>query len=162
MLHRSSGERLASRAAVPYGLSALSPGAMLTGLSDISNLVADDGSTGGDATTRTTGSGPPACGPGSIPFVACNPAPTYYCHLWQWVPFSSSTNSRTYTYYGDNSGSRLNIAKASIASVISTYAGTTDFGLMDYKVTSVSGNYTWAYYMSPPGGFTFSNSYAAP
>ncbi|MDE2461800.1 MAG: hypothetical protein KGL98_11230, partial [Gammaproteobacteria bacterium] len=165
MLQRSSGERLASRSAVPYGLSALSPGAMLTGLSNISYLVADDGSTGGDATTRTTGNGPPACGPGSDPYVVCpppGPPTTWYCHLWQWVPFSSSTSSRTYTYYGDNSGSRLNIAKASIASVISTYAGTTDFGLMDYKVTGVSGNYTWAYYMSPPGGFTFSSSYAAP
>lgn len=161
MLYHASQERLASRTAVPYGLSALSPGAMLTGLSDISELVADDGGSGG-AVTRATGSGPPACGPGSVPYVACSPAPTYYCHLWKWTPLTSSTTSQTYTYYGDNSGSRLNVAKASIASVISTYAATTDFGLMDYKVTGVQGYDTWAYYMSPPGGFTFSSTYAAP
>lgn len=159
MLYHPSGERLADRAAVPYGLSAVSPSAMLTGLSNISELVADDGSSG-DAQTRSTGGGPPACGPGSVPYVACNPPPTYYCHLWKWTP--TSTVGTTYTYYGDNSGSRLNIAKASIASVISTYAGTTDFGLMDYKVTGSAGNYTWAYYMSPPGGFTFTSSYSAP
>jgi type IV pilus assembly protein PilY1 len=162
MLYRPSQERIASRAAaVPYGLSALSPGAMLTGLTDISELVSGGGN-GGGANTRSTGSNPPACGPGSVPYVACNPPPTYYCHLWKWIPLTTSTTSQTYTYYGDNSGSRLNVAKASIASVISTYAATTDFGLMDYKVTGVQGYPTWAYYMSPPGGFTFSSTYAAP
>ena len=161
MLYRPSQERIASRAAIPYGLSALNPGAMLTGLTDISELVSGSGD-GGGAHTRATGSTPPSCGPGSVPYVACNPSPTYYCHLWKWIPQTTSTTTRTYAYYGDNSPSRLNIAKASIASVISTYAATTDFGLMDYKVTSVRGYYTWAYYMSPPGGFTFSSSYSAP
>ncbi|MGH8377446.1 MAG: hypothetical protein ACRER7_00675, partial [Gammaproteobacteria bacterium] len=161
MLYRPSAERIASRAAVPYGLSALSPGAMLTGLSNISELVADDDD-GGGATPRSTGGGPPACGPGSVPYVACIPPVTHYCHLWMWTPLTSTTTSKTYTYYGDNSGSRLNVAKASIASVISTYAATTDFGFMNYKVAGVQGYRTWAYYMSPPGGFTFSSSYAAP
>ena len=161
MLYRPSAERLASRAAVPYGISVLSPAAMLTGLSNISELVADDGGDGG-ATPRSTGGGPPACGPGSIPYVPCVPPPLKYCHLWQWTPLTTTTGNQTFTYYGDNSPSRLNIAKASIASVISTYAATTDFGLMNYKVTGVGGNYSWAYYMSPPAGFTFTSTYAAP
>lgn len=161
MLYAPSAERIASRAVIPYGLSAWGPGSMLTGLSNISELLADDGS--GGATTRSTGSGPPACGPGSIPFTPCaGPPPTQYCHQYKWTPLTSSTSSQTYTYYGDNSGSRLNIAKSSIAAVISTYAATTDFGLMDYKVTGVQGYHTWAYYMSPPAGFTFSSTYAAP
>jgi len=134
---------------------------MLTGLGNISELVSGN-TNGGGVQTRSTGSTPPACGPGSVPYVACTTPPTYYCHLWKWFPQTSSTTTQTYAYYGDNSPSRLNIAKASIASVIATYAGTTDFGLMDYDVPSKTGYRTWAYYMSPPGGFTFSSSYSPP
>ncbi len=166
MLSHSSGERLASRLAVPYGISAVNPAAMLLGLNNLSYLVGGGGS-GGGIHPYSTGGGPPppppACGPGSgPPVIPCVPPPTYYCHEWQWAPPSSSPYSTTYTYYGDNAPSRLNIAKASITSVISAYASMTDFGLMDYSVSGAGWNQTWAYYMSPPGGFTFSNSYSAP
>jgi len=164
MLSRSSGERLASRLAVPYGISAVNPAAMLLGLNNLSYLVGSGGS-GGGVHPRSTGGGPtpPPCGTGpGDSGVPCPPTITYYCHEWQWVPPSSSPYSTTYTYYGDNAPSRLNIAKASITSVISAYASMTDFGLMDYYVPSASWNQTWAYYMSPPGGFTFSGTYSAP
>ncbi|MGH8398802.1 MAG: pilus assembly protein, partial [Gammaproteobacteria bacterium] len=167
MLYRPTAERLASLAAIPYGISALSPGAMLLGLSNVDYLVSDDGSSGG-AQPRSTGGGPtppaaPPCGTGpGDSGTPCVPPTVDYCHEWQWNPLVTTPYTHTYTYYGDNSASRLNIAKASIASVLSTYAGTTDFGLMDYSVPSNTGYYTWAYYMSPPGGFTFSNTYAAP
>jgi type IV pilus assembly protein PilY1 len=163
VLYHPSGEKLASSTALPYGISAASPGAMLLGLNPIDYLV--DGGSGGGATPYSTGGGPtppPACGPGSIPYVACQPPPTYYCHEWKWNPPTSTPYTNTYTYYGDNSPSRLNIAKASIASVLNAYAGSTDFGLMDYKVTGVNWYYTWEYYMSPAGGFSFSNTYSAP
>ncbi|MGA9851437.1 MAG: PilC/PilY family type IV pilus protein [Gammaproteobacteria bacterium] len=164
MLYRPSNERLASRVAIPYGISAVSPAAMLLGLSNVDYLVSDDGGSGGVQPRSTGGSPtpPPACGVGSVPYVACAPPVTDYCHEWKWTPLTVTPYTDTYTYYGDNSASRLNIAKSSIASVLSTYAGTTDFGLMDYSVPSKTGYYSWAYYMSPPGGFTFSKTYAAP
>ena len=166
MLWQDSSERLAKNSTVhAYGISAVNPATMLLGLNNLSYLIGSGGN-GGGALPRSTGGGPPppppSCGPGSVPYVACTPPPTYYCHLWRWYPPTSSTTTNTYTYYGDNAPSRLNIAKASITSVISAYASMTDFGLMDYSVSGSSWNRTWAYYMSPPGGFTFSNSYAAP
>ncbi|MGB9429808.1 MAG: PilC/PilY family type IV pilus protein [Gammaproteobacteria bacterium] len=164
MLYRPSAERLASRAAVPYGLSAVSPAAMLLGLNNVSYLVGSGG--GGGAQPRSTGGAPPtppACGPGSgPPVIPCVPPPTKYCHEYKWTPLTTTPYTDTYTYYGDNSASRLNIAKASISAVITNYAGTTDFGLMDYSVPTKTGYYTWAYYMSPPAGFTFSSTYSAP
>lgn len=58
----------------------------------------------------------------------------------------------------DNSASRLNVAKASIQSILQTYSGTTDFGLMDYDTSGTSLFATWVYYMSPSAGFTFTNT----
>lgn len=58
----------------------------------------------------------------------------------------------------DNSASRLNVAKEAIQSILSTYAGDTDFGLLDYQTSSASLYTTWVYYMSEAGGFTFSSS----
>jgi len=56
----------------------------------------------------------------------------------------------------DNSSSRLNNAKAGIAAVINTYMANVDFGL---EIFNVGGSVytTWVYYMSPNGGFVFSN-----
>ncbi|MGH8279470.1 MAG: pilus assembly protein [Gammaproteobacteria bacterium] len=65
----------------------------------------------------------------------------------------------------DNSASRLNIAKQSIAQVIQEYGTQVEFGLMTYRVTDTTRYHSWAYYMSEPGGFTaadFSNSYQVP
>jgi type IV pilus assembly protein PilY1 len=163
-LYSPSSQRFASRTAIPYGMSAMSPGTMLTGLSDLDYLVSND--TSGGAIPNSTGgggSGPPPCGTGTGDSgIPCPPVYSYYCNEWKWNPPTTVPYSNTYTYYGDNSPSRLNIAKESIASVLNAYAGSTDFGLMDYSVPSVGGYYTWAYYMSPPGGFTFSNTYSAP
>ena len=172
MVYRKTTERLAVNSATPaYGISAINPATMLLGLNNLSYLISSDGTGGGGAPHPNSTGGlpppppppPPPCGPGSIPFVTCPPPPPpTYCDLWQWYPPWSTPYSNTYYYQGDNAPSRLNIAKASITSVISAYAGTADFGLMDYSVTGSSWYQTWAYYMSPPGGFTFHAFYTAP
>lgn len=57
----------------------------------------------------------------------------------------------------DNGPSRMNMTKAAIQSVVGNYSSSIDFGLYTYQ-TFGSGRYTtWVYYMSPPGGFTFTN-----
>jgi type IV pilus assembly protein PilY1 len=58
----------------------------------------------------------------------------------------------------DNSPSRLNTAKAGMATILNQFMGVADFALMDYQ-TSWPGLYdTWVYMMSPDGGpFTFTN-----
>lgn len=58
----------------------------------------------------------------------------------------------------DNSASRLNVAKQAIESILDTYAGDTDFGLLDYKTGGPSLYSTWVYYMSGATGFQFSSS----
>ncbi|MGA9851443.1 MAG: PilC/PilY family type IV pilus protein [Gammaproteobacteria bacterium] len=110
---------------------------------------------------------PPPCGPGSVPFVTCPvipPPPPRYCHEWKWT--ATFPTSTPVTPLGDNSASRLNVAKESIAQVIAAYGTQVDFGLMHYKLQSgFSASFTWSYNMSPAGGFTiadFSNVYAAP
>ena len=120
---------------------------------------------------------PPSCGPGSVPYVACPVTPPScgpgsasgtpcepptYCVQWYWNPNYNYSGTNTWTAQGDNSPSRLNLAKASIAKVIQTYAGETDFGLLDYAVSGSQWNQTWTYYISPPSGFTFTNTYATP
>lgn len=63
----------------------------------------------------------------------------------------------------DNSPSRLNVAKAAVTSILSTFMASTDFALLDYQTSGLGAYATWAYYMSPPGaGFSFSNSNASP
>jgi type IV pilus assembly protein PilY1 len=104
-------------------------------------------------------------GGGTTCTVSCGtPPPSPVCVLYKWIP--SYPTSTTKTPYGDNSASRMNIAKQSIYQVIQAYSTQVDFGLMTYKVTGVNSYYSWAYYMSPsPGGFTaanFSNTYSAP
>ncbi|HVC37790.1 MAG TPA: hypothetical protein VNF46_05240, partial [Gammaproteobacteria bacterium] len=140
MLYRPSAERLAANSAVhAYGISAVSPAAMLLGLSNLSYLVGGSGT--GIGGPRSSGGIPPPCGPGSVPYVVCPPPPPpacgpgsipyvpcppppppAYCDLWQWYPPWTSTTVTPYAYQGDNAPSRLNIAKASITSVISAYA----------------------------------------
>ncbi|HTV97601.1 MAG TPA: PilC/PilY family type IV pilus protein [Steroidobacteraceae bacterium] len=55
----------------------------------------------------------------------------------------------------DNSASRLNVAKAGIASILNAYIASADFALMDYSVSGLTAYTTWVYQMSNPGGFTF-------
>lgn len=69
------------------------------------------------------------------------------------------------SYACDNGPSRLNIAKAAIASIVGSYGNLVNFGLYDYSTagSTVSLYNTWVYYMSPPstfngGAFAFSNS----
>jgi type IV pilus assembly protein PilY1 len=58
----------------------------------------------------------------------------------------------------DNSNSRLNVAKAGLQGILTTFLPNADFALIDYQ-TSAPGLYTtWVYYMSNAGGFTFSNA----
>ncbi|MDE2235683.1 MAG: pilus assembly protein PilY [Gammaproteobacteria bacterium] len=165
LLYHQPAQRYAVKSGVPYGIAAVDPASMLIGLNSLSYLVDSDSGTG--IQPRSTGGGPPppppSCGPGSgPPVIPCPPPPTYYCHEWEWYPPTSTPYTNTYTYYGDNSANRLNIAKESIGSVINAYASTADFGLMTYSVSGIAGKYTWAYYMSPPGGFTFSSTYSPP
>ncbi|MEO9385675.1 pilus assembly protein [Chromobacterium phragmitis] len=58
----------------------------------------------------------------------------------------------------DNSPSRLNVAKAGILSILNTYLATTDFALLSYQMSGTSLYTTWVYYMSPTGGFGFTNT----
>lgn len=115
---------------------------------------------------------------GTTPTGPTGPATTYYCVIYQWTPITPQ--SQADTPYGDNSASRLNIAKESIAQVIQGYDSQVSFGLVTYNVTGFTPatggtngtwgqnnlvGYSWAYYMSPPGGFAlgnFTNTYQAP
>ena len=59
----------------------------------------------------------------------------------------------------DNSASRMNVAKASIKQILNDYASSNDFGLMTLTISGDPVLYkTWVYYMSPPGGFTFTST----
>jgi type IV pilus assembly protein PilY1 len=57
----------------------------------------------------------------------------------------------------DNSASRLNVAKAGITSILNGFLPAADFGLIDYQTSGNNALSTWVYYMSQPGGFTFTN-----
>ncbi|UTH76167.1 pilus assembly protein [Chromobacterium sp. IIBBL 290-4] len=70
-------------------------------------------------------------------------------------PYTSTLSSGK---LADNSPSRLNVAKAGILSILNTYLATTDFALLSYQISSTSLNTTWVYYMSPSGGFGFTNT----
>ncbi len=162
MLWKPSAERLATHSAMPPdGISAVSPAAMLLGLGNVSDLAGGNGS---GAHTRSTGSGTPTPPCGTGPGDSGTPCPTpvtYYCHLWEFAaaytyPYHNSWNGQI-----DNAPSRMNITKAAITKVISTYAGETDFGLLDYSVSGVNWYPTWAYYISPAGGFSFSSTVPA-
>ncbi|POZ61296.1 pilus assembly protein PilY [Chromobacterium alticapitis] len=70
-------------------------------------------------------------------------------------PYTSSISGGK---LADNSPSRLNVAKAGILSILNTYLATTDFGLLSYQISGTSLYTTWVYYMSPAGGFGFTNT----
>src|ERR1700733_16063220 len=55
----------------------------------------------------------------------------------------------------DNSDSRLNVAKAGIASILNAFIASADLGLMDYQTGGAGLYTTWVYQMSNTGGFTF-------
>ena len=58
----------------------------------------------------------------------------------------------------DNGASRLNVAKAGMKAIIDAYMQNTDFALATYNTTNTRLFSTWVYYMSPPGGFVFTNT----
>jgi type IV pilus assembly protein PilY1 len=58
----------------------------------------------------------------------------------------------------DNSASRLNVAKAGVTSILNSFLPDADFGLISYQTSGNNAEATWVYYMSPPGGFTFTNT----
>ncbi|HEY4968278.1 MAG TPA: hypothetical protein VII35_00140, partial [Steroidobacteraceae bacterium] len=62
----------------------------------------------------------------------------------------------------DNSASRLNVAKAGIASILNAYIASADFALMDYSTSGMGEYATWVYQMSQAGGFTFTNNPVPP
>lgn len=71
------------------------------------------------------------------------------------APYTVNSGGTLY----DNGPSRLNVAKGGIAAILNQYMQSADFALMDYQTTSgVSLYQTWVYYMSPAGGFTFTNT----
>ncbi len=62
-------------------------------------------------------------------------------------------------YLKDNSPSRLNVAKAGIESILNRFMASADFGLIDYKTSSVNRYTTWLYAMSPTdSGFVFTDT----
>ncbi len=70
------------------------------------------------------------------------------------APYSAFVGSN----WVDNSDSRLNVAKAGISAILSSYMQNTDFALATYSTSGLSLYTTWVYYMSAPGGFTFSTT----
>ena len=71
------------------------------------------------------------------------------------APYTVNSGGTLY----DNGPSRLNVAKGGIAAILNQYMQSADFALMDYQTTSgISLYQTWVYYMSPSGGFTFTNT----
>lgn len=68
-------------------------------------------------------------------------------------------DSTLYTVNGvDNSASRMNVAKASLKQILTTYASSNDFGLMTSGTVGDPSLYnTWVYYMSAAGGFAFTD-----
>lgn len=61
--------------------------------------------------------------------------------------------------YYDNGASRLNMAKAGVSAILSSYMVSTDFALAVYNTSNVGVYKTWVYYMSPTGtSFTFTNT----
>ncbi len=73
------------------------------------------------------------------------------------APYTYAQNGLLY----DNSASRLNVAKAGIGGVLSKYLGSMDFALEDYGTSSPQEFSTLVYYMSPAGGFQFSDTLPA-
>lgn len=69
------------------------------------------------------------------------------------APYTVSSGGHRY----DNSASRLNVAKEGISAILNAYMEYADFALMDYSAGG-SVTETSVYYMSGPGGFTFTNS----
>ena len=69
------------------------------------------------------------------------------------APYTVNVSGTLY----DNSPSRLNVAKAGISAIMTSYMTSADFALLDYDTTSNGLYATWVYQMSPPGGFTFTS-----
>ena len=61
----------------------------------------------------------------------------------------------------DNGPSRMNLAKAAIKQVLTSYGNSLNFGLYTYNTSNVSAYTTWVYYMSGAGGFSFGNAASA-
>ena len=70
------------------------------------------------------------------------------------APYTVSQNGTLF----DNGASRLNVAKAGIATVLQQYLPSMDFALEDYSTSDKSLYTTWVYYMSPSGGFQFAST----
>ena len=78
------------------------------------------------------------------------------------TPANGSGNAPYTTLVGtdwvDNGDSRLNVAKAGVSAILSNYMQNTDFALADYSTSGLARYSTWVYYMSAPGGFTFTTT----
>lgn len=74
------------------------------------------------------------------------------------APYTVTTGGVQY----DNSASRLNVAKAGITSILNNYIADADFALMDYQTSGYNSWATWVYWMSPAGGFQFTNNPTPP
>ncbi|MHB1617040.1 MAG: pilus assembly protein, partial [Metallibacterium sp.] len=73
------------------------------------------------------------------------------------APYTVNSGGTLY----DNGASRLNVAKGAMQAILNSYMQNTDFGLVDYSTNSTTLYNTWVYYMSPAGGFTFTNTQIA-
>ncbi|HEV7123775.1 MAG TPA: PilC/PilY family type IV pilus protein [Rhodanobacter sp.] len=70
------------------------------------------------------------------------------------APYTVSSRGTLY----DNGPSRLNVAKGGLTAILDQYMQSADFALMDYQASGITSYQTWVYYMSPAGGFTFTNT----
>jgi type IV pilus assembly protein PilY1 len=74
------------------------------------------------------------------------------------APYTVTSGGTQY----DNSASRLNVAKAGIAAMLTSFIPNADFALLDYDTNSVGLYTTWLYEMSPTTGpFVFTNTQVA-
>jgi len=134
----------------------------------ITNSESMDGTTAG---AIMTGSGGLASGYSSL---GTSSSPVNYTIPSGFTPpvNAGSNGSAPYTatcttnssYKCDNSQSRLNMTKAAIKGVLSSYGSSLNFGLYTYASSSGSAPSpslytTWVYYMSPSSsGFTYTNT----
>ncbi len=149
----------------PVGVTptfAAAPAAAPQVLLAVTNSESMDGTTSG---AIMTGSGLPASGNGSL---VNSSSPVNYTIPAGFTPPLGANpvpDQATARYtvacgslYCDNGPSRMNLAKAAISSVLSSYGDSLNFGLYAYSTGTPTLYTTWVYQMSASGGFTFSNT----
>ncbi|HLW25621.1 MAG TPA: hypothetical protein VKT22_14800, partial [Steroidobacteraceae bacterium] len=134
-------------------------GAIMTGSGSLAAYPLLDNSSSPVNFNYTVGAGftPPV----NLGTVVCAPGP---CAAVTGTTPAGTAATAPYTvntggHLVDNSPSRLNVAKAGIATILADYIDSADFGLMNFATGGLGAYTTWVYQMSPTGsGFQFTNN----